>query len=244
MKILVCISVVPDTTSKITIDPSSALINLAGLTFIVGPYDDYALSRALEIKEQNQAEVVVLHVGNAESEPLIRKCLALGADRAVRIHANSVDSNQIAIEIANYINNNPFDLILMGKESIDYNSAVVHSLVANHLGFPHFSPVMKLDILGENRIEILVETDEGKAKVECDLPAVLGCQEPIAEWKIPSMRGIMLARTKEIQFIELNSSAIIQINQCAVKENNRQQIMIPADNVESLIDMLKSESLI
>jgi electron transfer flavoprotein beta subunit len=244
MKILVCISVVPDTTSKITIDQSSSLINYDGLTFIVGPYDDYALSRALEIKEINQAEVVVLHVGNAESEPLIRKCLALGADRAIRINADSVDSNQIANEITDYVKENAFDLILMGKESIDYNSALVHSLVANQLGFHHFSPVMKLDVLGEDRIEILVETDEGKANVKCQLPVVLGCQEPIAEWKIPSMRGIMLARTKTIQVVELKSSALIQIKQCSVKENNRQQIMISADNAESLIDILKSESLI
>lgn len=244
MKILVCISVVPDTTSKITIDPSSSLINLEGLTFIVGPYDDYALSRALEIKELNQAEVVVLHVGTAESEPLIRKCLALGADKAVRINGKPTDSIQIANEIARYVQDNPMDLILMGKESIDYNSALVHNLVASKLGISHFSPVMKLDLKGENEISMLIETDEGKAQISAHLPAVLGCQEPIAEWKIPSMRGIMMARTKEISVVELSAVSEVQIDKCHVIENTRKQIMISAENAESLIDLLKAESLI
>ena len=96
MKILVCISCVPDTTSKIAIDPSTSQISSQGLTFIVGPYDDYALSRAIELKESNGAEVIVLHVGGSESEALIRKCLALGADSAVRVDGNPTTSAQIA----------------------------------------------------------------------------------------------------------------------------------------------------
>ena len=122
MKILVCISCVPDTTSKIAIDPSTSQISSQGLTFIVGPYDDYALSRAIELKESNGAEVIVLHVGGSESEALIRKCLALGADSAVRVDGNPTTSAQIANAIVSYVKQNPVDLILMGKESIDYNS--------------------------------------------------------------------------------------------------------------------------
>lgn len=244
MKILVCISVVPDTTSKITLDNSSLKINEEGLTFIVGPYDDYALSRALEIKELNQAEVVVFHVGPVESEPLIRKCLALGADKAIRINGKPTDSHQIANEIANYVEQNPFDLILMGKESIDYNSAMVHSLVAYRLGYNHFSPIMKLDLIDNNQVSIVVETEDGKAEVQSHLPVVLGCQEPIAEWKIPSMRGIMMARTKEIVVMEMNSASTLVLSKCEIVENQRKQIMIAAENAESLIDLLKSESLI
>ncbi len=244
MKILVCISVVPDTTSKITLDNSSSKINEEGLTFIVGPYDDYALSRALEIKEMNQAEVVVFHVGPVESEPLIRKCLALGADKAVRINGRPSDSNQIAVEIANYVKENPFDLILMGKESIDYNSSIIHSLVASHLKINHFSPIMKLDILENNQVSILLETEEGKAEIVSNMPIVLGCQEPIAEWKIPSMRGIMMARSKEIIIKELSSSVQVNLEKCEIVENKRKQIMIESENAETLIDLLKSESLI
>ena len=118
MKILVCISCVPDTTSKIVIDPATSQISSQGLTFIVGPYDDYALSRAIELKKSHSAELVVLHVGGPESEPLIRKCLALGADSAVRIDGNPISSNQIATAIVNYVKSNPVDLILMGNSQM------------------------------------------------------------------------------------------------------------------------------
>jgi electron transfer flavoprotein beta subunit len=143
MKILVCISCVPDTTSKITLSDNKSF-NLSGLTYIVGPYDDYALSRAIELKDSHNAEVVVLHVGNVDSEPLIRKCLALGADRAIRIDTEPIDSIQVSDLISNFLRDNPFDLILMGKETIDYGNALVPALVASNLGMPFFSPVQKL----------------------------------------------------------------------------------------------------
>ena len=241
MKILVCISCVPDTTSKITIDPSTSQISSQGLTFIVGPYDDYALSRAIEIKESNVAEVVVLHVGGPESEALIRKCLALGADSAVRIDGNPTSSTQIASSIVSYVKQNPMDLILMGKESIDYNSGIVHGLVAGALGYTHFNPVMHLDIDGDG-LKLEVEMDGGKMDVSCPLPAVLGCQEPIAEWKIPSMRGIMTARTKEIAVLPFDTSSQIQILKADIAETARKNKMIKAEEAEQLIDLLRTET--
>lgn len=241
MKILVCISCVPDTTSKIVIDPATSQISSQGLTFIVGPYDDYALSRAIEIKESHSAEVIVLHVGTAESEPLIRKCLALGADSAVRIDGNPISSNQIASAIVDYVRANPVDLILMGKESIDYNSGIVHGLVAGALGYVHFNPVMHLDMTTE-RLQLTVEMDGGKMEVNCTLPAVLGCQEPIAEWKIPSMRGIMTARTKEILILPLSSSSEVQLVKADIAETARKNKMITADEAEQLIDLLRTET--
>ncbi|MFY9159471.1 electron transfer flavoprotein subunit beta/FixA family protein [Aquirufa ecclesiirivi] len=243
MKILVCISVVPDTTSKITLDSSNTRINSEGLTYIVGPYDDYALSRAIEIKEQTQAELVVLHVGTADSEALIRKCLALGADSAVRIDSSAIDSYQVAQEIIQYAQDKSFDLIMMGKEAIDYNSGIVHALVAHGLGYNHFSPVMHLDF-DAGKLTLEIETDLGKSKVSSTLPAVLGCQEPIAEWKIPSMRGIMTARTKEITIIAPTKVNFESQISAQVIETERLQKMIPVENAESLIDMLKSENLI
>ena len=241
MKILVCISCVPDTTSKIVIDPATSQISSQGLTFIVGPYDDYALSRAIELKESHSAELVVLHVGGPESEPLIRKCLALGADSAVRIDGNPISSNQIATAIVNYVKSNPVDLILMGKESIDYNSGNVHGLVAGALGYVHFNPVMHLD-LTEEGLELEVEIDGGKMEVSCTLPAVLGCQEPIAEWKIPSMRGIMTARTKEILVLPLDTSSQVQIIKADIAETARKNKMIKAEDAEQLIDLLRTET--
>lgn len=241
MKILVCISCVPDTTSKIAIDPSTSQISSQGLTYIVGPYDDYALSRAIELKESNGAEVIVLHVGGAESEPLIRKCLALGADSAVRIDGNPISSTQIADAIVDYVKQNPVDLILMGKESIDYNSGIVHGLVAGALGYVHFNPVMHLDLAG-NDLQLEVEIDGGKMEVSCSLPAVLGCQEPIAEWKIPSMRGIMTARTKEISVLPLNPTDSVELVKASIAETSRRNKMIDAADAETLIDLLKTET--
>lgn len=236
MKILVCISCVPDTTSKITLSDNKRF-NLDGLTFIVGPYDDYALSRAIELKDSHNAEVVVLHVGNNDSEPLIRKCLALGADRAVRIDSEPIDSIQVSNQIADYLRTNPFDLILMGKETIDYGNALVPSLVAANLNIPVFSPVQKLDI-SEDHIEIEVETMEGKASIAANFPVVLGCQEPIAEWKIPNMRGIMSARTKEILVIpaiNYEGDKLLALN---LIESKRKGIIIDSNNPEELIDIL------
>ena len=241
MKILVCISCVPDTTSKIVIDPSTSQISSQGLTFIVGPYDDYALSRAIELKESNGAEVIVLHVGGSESEALIRKCLALGADSAVRVDGNPTSSSQIATAIISYVKQNPVDLILMGKESIDYNSGIVHGLVAGALGYTHFNPVMHLDIEGD-RLKLEVEMDGGKMEVSCSLPAVLGCQEPIAEWKIPSMRGIMTARTKEIVVLPLETASQINIIKADIAETARKNKMIMAEDAEQLIDLLRTET--
>jgi electron transfer flavoprotein beta subunit len=241
MKILVCISCVPDTTSKIAIDPSTSQISSQGLTYIVGPYDDYALSRAIELKESNSAEVIVLHVGGSESEPLIRKCLALGADSAVRIDGNPISSTQIADAIVDYVKQNPVDLILMGKESIDYNSGIVHGLVAGALGYVHFNPVMHLDLVG-NDLQLEVEIDGGKMEVACALPAVLGCQEPIAEWKIPSMRGIMTARTKEISVLPLIPTDSVKLVRASIAETARRNKMIDAADAETLIDLLKTET--
>ena len=242
MKILVCISIVPDTTSKITKEESDNFLKKSDLTFIVGPYDDYALSRAIEIKESiENVEVAVLHVGLEASEPLIRKCLALGADYAIRINGDPQSSIQIANEICNYVKENNFDLILMGKEAIDYNSGMIHGLVASGLNFNHFSPVMKLEVKDQG-IEVQIETDFGKSTIQCNLPAVLGCQEPIAEWKIPSMRGIMTARTKELKVYEMkNNESNFEITNESVNETNRKQILIPKENLDLLIQALKKD---
>lgn len=236
MKILVCISCAPDTTSKISVSENSRF-NLEGLTFIVGPYDDYALSRAIEIKESNEAEVILFYVGKSDAEPLIRKCLALGADRAVRIDVDAVDSDQVSQEISAYVQENSIDLILMGKETIDYGNAIVPSLVGARLNMPVFNPVSQLQIVGEE-IEIEIETIRGKAIIQSKLPAVLGCQEPIAEWKIPNMRGIMSARTKEIlvkEPINYVSDCLLQIE---LVESSRKGIVIAPEKAEDIIDIL------
>src|SRR6478609_4847282 len=199
MKILVCISHVPDTTSKINFIENNTKFDTTGVQYIIGPYDDYALARAIELKESSGATVTVLNVGLADTEPTIRKALAIGADDAIRVNAEPTDSLFVSTQIAEHAKG--YDLVLMGRESIDFNSGVVHAMVGEMLGIPSISPVMKLDIDG-TKVKMIKEIEGGKEQVEANLPLVAGCQEPIAEWKIPNMRGIMSARTKPLNVVE------------------------------------------
>lgn len=242
MKILVCITNVPDTTAKISFTDNDTKFNKNGVQFIIGPYDDYALARGVEIKEQSGGTLTVLHVGEADAEPQIRKALAIGADDAIRVNADPQDSYFVAVQIAHIASQNSYDLILMGRESIDYNSGVVHGLVGEMLGIPSYSPVMKLDLEGNNAT-ITREIDGGKEVLKAPLPLVLGCQEPIAEWKIPNMRGIMTARTKP-----LNVVAPVSVDDMTVPQTYQLPApkgackMIPADQAETLIKLLQTEA--
>ena len=135
MKILVPISKVPDTTSKISFTDGDSKFNEEGIQWIVNPYDEwYALVRALEITEAGGGTVTVISVGDASAEPVIRKALALGAHEAVRIDANATESYQVAKEIANYAADKGFNMILLGKETINYNGSEVGGMLAEFLG--------------------------------------------------------------------------------------------------------------
>lgn len=244
MKILVCITHVPDTTSKIAFTDGDKKFDPNGVQFIIGPYDDYALARAVELKEQHGGSITVLNVGGSETEVTIRKALAIGADNAVRINAEPDDSMFVAKEIAAYAKDKEFDLVLMGRESIDNNGGVVHAMVGTILGIPSVSPAMRLDIDGTTA-NMDKEIDGGKEVVEATLPIVVGCQEPIAEWKIPNMRGIMSARTKALEVLEPSTSdkgtSIENYELPAEKSTCK---MIDASNVEELVDLLKNEAKI
>ncbi len=242
MKILVCITNVPDTTARITFTDDDTRLSKAGVQFVIGPYDDYALARAVELKEQSGGTITVLNVGDAEAEPQIRKALAIGADDAIRVDAEPVDSYFVATQIAHIARNNGYDLILMGRESIDFNSGVVHGLVGEMLGIPSFSPVMKLDISG-NTASFAREIDGGKEFLEAPLPLVLGCQEPIAEWKIPNMRGIMTARTKPLQVVgPVQAEAGTELKKYALPAPKGACRMIPAEEAAQLITLLRTEA--
>jgi electron transfer flavoprotein beta subunit len=241
MKILVCISHVPDTTSKINFVESSTKFDTTGVQFIIGPYDDYALARAIELKEATPGTTVtVINVGLPDTEPTIRKALAIGADDAIRVNADPTDSFFVATQIAEHAKG--YELVLMGRESIDYNSGVVHAMVGEILGLPSISPVMKLDIEG-TKVKMTVEIEGGKEQVEANLPLVAGCQEPIAEWKIPNMRGIMSARTKPLKVVEPKATqptAVIQKFELPAPKGAVK--MISADNVAELVTKLKNEA--
>ncbi len=240
MKILVCITHVPDTTSKINFTDNNTKFDATGVQYIIGPYDDYALARAIELKEATGATVTVINVGLAETEPTIRKALAIGADDAIRVNAEPTDSFFVASQIVALAAG--FDLILMGRESIDYNSGVVHSLVGEMLGIPSFSPVMKLEIEGTT-VRMSREIEGGKEILEASLPLIAGCQEPIAEWKIPNMRGIMSARTKPLRVVDAVSvEGNVKAQKFQLPAAKGAVKMVSADNVGELVTLLKNEA--
>lgn len=241
MKILVCISSVPDTTSKITFTENNTQFNKTGIQYIIGPYDDYALARAVELKEQSGGTVTVLNVGTAETEPQIRKALAIGADDAIRVDMEPIDSYSVAEQIAAQAKDGAYDLILMGRETTDYNSGVVHGIVGEMLAMPSFSPVMELAIEG-NTAKITREIEGGKEKLEAPLPLVLGCQEPIAEWKIPNMRGIMTARSKPLNVVQPVGEALTSVDSFSLPPEKGAVKLIPAENAEQLIELLRTEA--
>ncbi len=242
MKILVCITHVPDTTSKISFTEDNTSFNQQGVQYIIGPYDDYALAKAVELKEKNGAEITVLNVGLSETEPSIRKALAIGADKAIRINAEPTDSFFVAKEIAEIARKESFDLIMMGRESIDYNGGIVHGIVGELLGMPSVSPVMTLTIEGDNAL-MHKEIEGGKQLLEAKLPLVLGCQEPIAEWKIPNMRGIMSARKKPLEVLEPSATdKATHTTSFELPAPRSACKLVDAGNEEELVKLLKEEA--
>jgi electron transfer flavoprotein beta subunit len=242
MKILICITHVPDTTSKIQFTENNTKLDKNGVQFIIGPYDDYALARAVELKEQLNATLTVLNVGEAETEPTLRKALAIGADDAIRVNAFPKDSQFVAEQIAAIAKQNNYDLIMMGRESIDFNGGMVHGMVGELLGIPSISPVMKLEIEGD-KVKMAREIEGGKEYLEAKLPLVAGCQEPIAEWKIPNMRGIMSARTKPLVVVEPSSQNVAtEVINFQLPPAKGAVKLVDKDNVAELVKLLKNEA--
>jgi electron transfer flavoprotein beta subunit len=242
MKILVCISNVPDTTTKVTFTDNNTKFNTAGVQFIINPYDELALTRALEITEKQGGTVTAINVGLADAEPSIRKALAIGANDAVRINAEPVDAYFVAEQIAAYAKAEQFDLILTGRESIDYNGGLVCGLLAEMLGIPSVNVITTIEV--ENGVATMErDIDGGKEKVSCKLPLVASAQKELTEPRIPNMRGIMAARTKPLKVVEvsgdLKTSATVGFELPAAKGGVK---LIPAEQAEQLIDLLHNEA--
>ena len=242
MKFLVCISQVPDTTTKITFTSDKKAFNSAGVQFIINPYDEIALTRALEIKEAQGGTVTVINVGGANTEPNLRKALAIGADDAIRVNAEPTDAYFVAFQIAEVVKKNQYDIILTGKESIDYNGGQVPMMLGELLGVPSVSVATKLDISG-TAATLEREIDGGKEVVESKLPFVAGAQKGMAEPRIPNMRGIMTARTKPLAVVEpaacdmLSGSVLFDL-----PPSKGECKMIDAGNVGELVNLLHTEA--
>lgn len=243
MKILVCISKSPDTTSKVAFTEGNTKFDENGVQYIVNPYDEwYALVRALEIKEAGGGQVTIITVGSAADEAVIRKALAIGADQAVRVNADPKDAYYTATQIAEYAKTNSFDLILTGKETINYNGSQVGGMIAESLDLPFVSLAVKLYVEGSN-LTLEREIVGGLQVVEVSIPAVVSCAKGMAEQRIPNMRGIMAARTKLLTVVEpvavddLTSyiSYTIPNAKSAVK-------MINPENMDELVELLHNEA--
>jgi electron transfer flavoprotein beta subunit len=242
MKILVCISNVPDTTTKITFTDNNTQFNSSGVQFILNPYDEIALARAIELTDGGKGTVTVINVGEAATEPTIRKALAIGATDAVRVNAKPHDAWYVAYQIAEYVKANPFDLVLTGRESIDYNGSKVAGMLGELLDLPSVSIIKKLDLDGNN-VTVEREIEGGKEVLTIPLPIVAGTAEGVAEPKIPNMRGIMSARTKPLTVIEpVDVKTFSEIISYETPAPRGQVKLVSADDPAKLVDLLHEEA--
>jgi electron transfer flavoprotein beta subunit len=244
MKVLVCISKTPDTTSKISFKDSNTKFEEAGVQWIINPYDEwYALVRAIELKEKDSSlQLHLINVGGADNDPVIRKALALGGDEAIRVNAGSSDSYFIAAQIAEIAKQGNYDLILTGKETIDYNSASIGGMISELLGLPYISLATKFELNGNSAI-VTREIEGGEEKDEVDLPVVVSCQKGVAEQRIPNMRGIMAARTKPLKVVEPAAiEALTNIVSFELPPPKAGVKLVPADNVQELARLLHEEA--
>ncbi|MEI8116549.1 MAG: electron transfer flavoprotein subunit beta/FixA family protein [Flavobacteriia bacterium] len=243
MNILVCISKAPDTTSKIAFTNNSTQFDENGVQYIVNPYDEwYALVRALELKESIGGNVTIVTVGTTTDESIIRKALAIGADEAVRIDADPKDAYYVAMQIARYAKAKGFDLVLTGKETINYNGSQVGGMIAEAMDLPFVSLATKLDASGSN-LTLEREIVGGVQVVEVSTPAVVSCAKGMAEQRIPNMRGIMAARTKSLTVIPAEAVEDLTSYASYSIPNAKSSVkMIDPSNMDELVELLHNEA--
>jgi electron transfer flavoprotein beta subunit len=245
MKILVCISHVPDTTSKINFVNGDSEFDTNGVQFVINPNDEFGLTRAIWFKEQQGANVTVVNVGGADAEATLRKALAIGADEAIRINANPTDGMFVAKQLAEVVKNGGYDLVIAGKESLDYNGGMVPGMVAGLLGFNFVNACVGIDVNG-NEAKVTREIDGGKETISAGLPLIIGGQKGLVEEKdlrIPNMRGIMMARTKALTLVEptgdTTATKAVKFEKPAAKSAVK---FVNADNLDELINLLHNEA--
>jgi electron transfer flavoprotein beta subunit len=244
MKILVCISKTPDTTAKIAFSDNNTKFAEAGVQWIINPYDEwYALVRAIELKEADPSTVLhLVNVGGADSEPIIRKALALGGDEAIRVNSENADSFNIASQIAAIAKEGAYDLIFTGKETIDYNGSSIGGMVAELLDLPYISHAVKFD-LEAGKAVVVREIEGGEETDKAALPLVVSCQKGMAEQRIPNMKGIMGARTKPLKVAEpVAAETLTAVASFDLPPAKAGVKLVPADNPEELVRLLHEEA--
>ncbi|MBK7560400.1 MAG: electron transfer flavoprotein subunit beta/FixA family protein [Chitinophagaceae bacterium] len=244
MKILVCISKTPDTTAKIAFTDNNTKFDVNGVQWIINPYDEwYALVRAIELKEADASTVIhLITVGGPDADPIIRKALALGGDEAIRVNAESSDSYFIAMQIAAIVKQGAYDLVLAGKETIDYNGSSIGGMISELSDYPYVALATKFELAG-TKATITREIDGGEEVCEAALPLTVSCQKGMAEARIPNMRGIMAARTKPLKVVEpITADTLTRVAGFVLPPAKAGVKLVPADNVEELVRLLHEEA--
>ena len=245
MKILVCISHVPDTTSKINFTDNDTMFDTNGVQFVINPYDEFSLTRAMWFKEKQGASVTVVNVGNATTEPTLRKALAIGADDAIRVNAEATDGFFVAKQLSEVVKNGGYDLVLAGKESIDYNGGMVPGMLASLVDFNFVNACTGMEI-EKITATLSREIDGGSEKLSADLPLVVAGQKGLVEEKdlrIPNMRGIMMARKKPLSIVEPVDAKVATSIESFVKPEAKGTVkLVDADNIDELINLLHNEA--
>lgn len=245
MNFLVCISKVPDTTAKIAFKENNTQFATEGVTYILNPTDEwYALVRALELKEATgNGKVTVINVGSSENDQFLRKALAIGADDAVLIEApDGIEPYYVASEIASYAKANGYDIVVTGKETIDYNSFSVGGMIAENLDCGFVSQVTKWDMNG-NIATIHREIEGGEEIVELTTPFVISAQKGLAEQRLPNMKGIMMAKSKPLTKVPatLGETLVSVVRFEEPKPKSAVKLFAP-DDVEGLVRALHEEA--
>ena len=245
MKILVCISHVPDTTSKINFSDSDTKFDTNGVQFVINPNDEFGLTRAMWFKEKQGAHVTVINVGGAETEPTLRKALAIGADEAIRINTIATDGFSVAKQLANVIKTGSYDVVIAGRESIDYNGGMVPGMIAGLINANFVNNCISLEIDGTSA-KAVREIDGGKETVSTTLPLVIGGQKGLVEesdLRIPNMRGIMMARKKPLNVVEPVASEAETTSVSFEKPTPKGEVtLVSSDNLDELISLLHNEA--
>jgi len=245
MNILVCISNVPDTTSKINFVENDSKFDSNGVQYIINPNDEFGLTKAVWMKESNGANVTVLTVGNLSAEAILRKCLAIGADKAIRIDCEASDAYSVAKEIEAHCQVTSYDVIICGRESIDYNGGLVPGLLAGFLDYNFITNCVNLEI-NNTKATCAREISGGTEISECEIPLVIGSQKGLVEESdliIPNMRGIMMARQKPLEVVQAkNINAKIKDNKFHKPEAKSEVKLVKPDELDKLIDYLENEA--
>ena len=245
MKILVCISHVPDTTSKINFSDNDTKFDKNGVQFVINPNDEFGLTRAMWFKEKQGASVTVANVGGSETEPTLRKALAIGADEAIRINTPATDGFSVAKQLANIIKAGNYDLVIAGRESIDYNGGMVPGMIAGLTNANFINNCISLEIDGNNA-KASREIDGGKEIVSTSLPLVIGGQKGLVEesdLRIPNMRGIMMARKKPLNVVEPIETNAETISVSFEKPTPKGAVkLVSPDNLDELVSLLHNEA--